>query len=51
MPETIFYTRNGRIAQHFVGEQSRQTFEQAIRAIIAAHVSSKNLSATQHSGN
>jgi thiol-disulfide isomerase/thioredoxin len=35
MPETIFYTRDGRIAVHFTGEQTRQTFEQSIRTILA----------------
>ena len=36
MPETIFYGRDGRIAIHFIGEQSRDTFEQAILKILAA---------------
>jgi cytochrome c biogenesis protein CcmG/thiol:disulfide interchange protein DsbE len=35
MPETIFYGRDGRIATHFVGEQTRATFEQAIQMILA----------------
>jgi thiol-disulfide isomerase/thioredoxin len=35
MPETIFYNRDGRIAGHFVGEQPRGAFEQAIRAILS----------------
>lgn len=35
MPETIFYSRDGRIAGHFVGEQSRAAFEQGIRMILA----------------
>jgi len=35
MPETVFYTRDGRIAQHFIGEQSRAAFEQAIQMILA----------------
>jgi hypothetical protein len=35
MPETVFYGRDGRIAGHFIGEQSRATFEQAIRSILA----------------
>jgi len=34
MPENIFYYRDGRIAGHFVGEQSRSAFEQAIREIL-----------------
>lgn len=36
MPETIIYSRDGRIVQHFVGGQTRETFEQAIRAILAS---------------
>jgi cytochrome c biogenesis protein CcmG, thiol:disulfide interchange protein DsbE len=35
MPETIFYARSGRIVVHFVGEQERATFEQAIHSILA----------------
>jgi cytochrome c biogenesis protein CcmG/thiol:disulfide interchange protein DsbE len=35
MPETIFYGRDGRIAAHFIGEQTRATFERAIQAILA----------------
>jgi thiol-disulfide isomerase/thioredoxin len=34
MPETIFYTRDGRIFQHFIGGQTRETFERAIHAIL-----------------
>jgi thiol-disulfide isomerase/thioredoxin len=41
MPETIFYSRDGRIAQSFTAEQTRATFEQAIRAILATPASSK----------
>jgi len=36
MPETIFYGRDGRIVAHFVGEQTRDTFERAIREILAS---------------
>lgn len=36
MPETIFYARDGSIAGHFVGEQPRASFEQAIRTILAS---------------
>jgi thiol-disulfide isomerase/thioredoxin len=36
MPETIFYGRDGRIVTHFVGGQSRATFERAIQTILAA---------------
>jgi thiol-disulfide isomerase/thioredoxin len=39
MPETIFYNRDGRIAGHFVGEQPRGAFEQAIRIILSNGVS------------
>ena len=39
MPETIFYGRDGRIAVHFTAEQTRQTFEQAIHAILGARSS------------
>jgi len=35
MPETIFYGRDGRIAGHFIGGQSRAMFEQAIHLILA----------------
>jgi thiol-disulfide isomerase/thioredoxin len=41
MPETIFYSRDGRIAQSFTAEQTRATFDQAIRAILATQASSK----------
>jgi thiol-disulfide isomerase/thioredoxin len=43
MPETIFYGRDGRIFQHFTGEQSRATFEQSIRAILGTHASSRSV--------
>ena len=36
MPETIFYSRDGRIAGHFVGEQPRAAFEQGIRMILGS---------------
>lgn len=36
MPETIFYARDGSIAGHFIGEQPRASFEQAIRTILAS---------------
>jgi thiol-disulfide isomerase/thioredoxin len=35
MPETILYSRDGRIFTHFIGEQPRETFEDAIRAVLA----------------
>ena len=34
MPETVFYGRDGRIAGHFIGEQPRVRFEQAIHLIL-----------------
>jgi len=40
MPETVFYSRDGRIAGHFIGEQSRTAFEQAIQSILASPASS-----------
>jgi thiol-disulfide isomerase/thioredoxin len=39
MPETIFYTRDGRIAGHFIGGQTRPLFEQAIHAILGTRSS------------
>jgi thiol-disulfide isomerase/thioredoxin len=35
MPETVFYGRDGRMAGHFIGEQPRANFEQAIHMILA----------------
>jgi thiol-disulfide isomerase/thioredoxin len=34
MPETVFYSRDGRIAGHFIGEQTRAAFDQAIHSIL-----------------
>lgn len=34
MPTNIFYYRDGRMAGQFLGEQSRATFEQAIRDVL-----------------
>ena len=34
MPETAFYGRDGRLLGHFVGEQKRADFEQAIHKIL-----------------
>jgi thiol-disulfide isomerase/thioredoxin len=34
MPSNVFYYRDGRIAGQFLGEQSRSTFEQAIREVL-----------------
>ncbi|MGA8223075.1 MAG: TlpA disulfide reductase family protein [Candidatus Acidiferrales bacterium] len=36
MPETVFYSRDGHIAGHFIGEQTRQDFDQAIHSILAS---------------
>jgi cytochrome c biogenesis protein CcmG/thiol:disulfide interchange protein DsbE len=36
MPETIFYARDGSIAGHFIGQQPRASFEQAIQTILAS---------------
>lgn len=36
MPETLFYARDGSILVHFIGEQSRETFEDAIRQVLAS---------------
>jgi thiol-disulfide isomerase/thioredoxin len=36
MPETIFYGRDGTILLHFVGEQPRETFEDAIHQVLAS---------------
>jgi thiol-disulfide isomerase/thioredoxin len=36
MPDTILYGRDGSIAANFVGEQTRETFEKAVQAILAA---------------
>ena len=35
MPETVFYSADGRILGSFVGTRPREVFEQAIRAILA----------------
>lgn len=40
MPETVFYGRDGSIAGHFIGEQPRASFEQAIRTILASQPAS-----------
>ena len=36
MPETLFYARDGSILVHFIGEQPRETFEDAIRQVLAS---------------
>ncbi len=35
MPITIFYTKDGRQAGHFIGEKSREQYEEAIRGLLA----------------
>jgi thiol-disulfide isomerase/thioredoxin len=51
MPETIFYSRDGRIALSFTAEQTRATFEQAIRAILLSQASSKRENQRPFTGN
>ena len=51
MPETILYTRDGRIAVHYTAEQTRQTFEQAIRAILGTKVSGNRAGSSLYAGN
>lgn len=51
MPLTMFYTRDGRIAQSFVAEQTRATFEQAIRSVLGQQASSKAQGASPRAGN
>src|SRR5579862_2970816 len=48
MPETIFYGRDGRIATHFIGEQTRATFERAIQAILATPPAGNRLTSSSH---
>jgi thiol-disulfide isomerase/thioredoxin len=42
MPETIFYSRDGRIAMSFIAEQPRAVYEQAIRTILGSSASGNN---------
>lgn len=51
MPETIFYGRDGHIAVSFVAEQTRTTYELAIRAILASQASNKNETTNPLAGN
>lgn len=51
MPETIFYGRDGQIATHFVGEQTRETFEQAIQAILTKPDTGHAAPAPSHASN
>jgi thiol-disulfide isomerase/thioredoxin len=51
MPETIFYNRDGRIALSFIAEQTRATYEQAIRTILGSSASGKNVGAHPGAGN
>ncbi|MGH9713748.1 MAG: TlpA family protein disulfide reductase [Candidatus Acidiferrales bacterium] len=41
MPETVFYARDGHIVGHFIGEQPRTSFEQAIQMILASPAAPK----------
>lgn len=36
LPATVFYTKDGRQAGHFVGEGTRATYEAAIRALLSS---------------
>lgn len=36
MPETVFYARDGHIVGHFIGEQPRASFEQAIQLVLTS---------------
>ena len=36
LPASVFYTRDGRQAGHVLGEGSRETYEAAIRSLLAA---------------
>lgn len=40
MPETIFYGRDGRIVEHFIGLQPRAAYESAIKEILASPAAS-----------
>jgi hypothetical protein len=51
MPETILYSRDGQIATHFVGEQTRATFEKAIQTILAKPDTGHAAPAPSHAGN
>lgn len=42
MPETVFYGRDGHLLGHFVGEQKREDFEQAIHKILGTAGGSKS---------
>jgi cytochrome c biogenesis protein CcmG/thiol:disulfide interchange protein DsbE len=42
MPETVFYSRDGRIAGHFIGGQTREAFDQAIHTILASSVAASS---------
>jgi thiol-disulfide isomerase/thioredoxin len=51
MPETILYGRDGQIATHFVGEQTRATFEKAIQTILAKPDAGHAAPAPSHASN
>jgi hypothetical protein len=35
MPVSVFYAKDGRQVTHFIGEKSREQYEEAIRALLA----------------
>jgi hypothetical protein len=35
MPVSIFYAKDGRQVSHFLGEKSREKYEEAIRELLA----------------
>jgi thiol-disulfide isomerase/thioredoxin len=39
MPVSVFYAKDGRQVTHFVGEKSREQYEEAIRGLLGAGVS------------
>lgn len=48
--KTIFYGRDGRIAGHFFGGQTRTVFEQAIQLILATRSSENRLNRSSFAG-
>jgi thiol-disulfide isomerase/thioredoxin len=51
MPETIFYSRDGRIVLSFTAEQTRATFERSIRTILLPQTSGQTESPRAVAGN
>ncbi len=35
MPISVFYAKDGKQVAHFIGEKSREQYEEAIRALLA----------------